>query len=659
MLKKHVNKIIIIACAILLSAAISIQVPLLLVSLYITYKLLSPHLNTKLFQSTVSRILATLIVYVSLLQCLFLVIWLIAKETSLLSMPFIGLVLLLIVWLLVRFSKKNVIASEPVRFILKRDVASILIALLMVTIVTVPSLVATGIDKKSSIISMANGNVDDAAHVGLLNDKIDSDRAITYHTSANDNLRSYGQYPPGWHSLNAMIVKSFSPAFQSGTDSLYAYAITKVFWFFILVLTFSQVTFILSSLFIQSGSRRIFNAWLCIGLLFFSLILFTDAFKEGFYSFLPQLITALFSLVILAQMSLRKKDDEKGWGDDLLLLSIICLGGSLSWLLVLPAFGLIILLVVAAKIIHDGVKSGIVLTLRTLLRHIVVFGFLATSLLVQVYLISRDSSSGSSVTFLQGIMLNGGISQYPVLLYSLLAGGLLLLISFGSRRLSRQLGYVLIGLSALFAFTVCIYLLQIYAIDKNAYYYFKTLNIATTMTAPLAIIGAGMLITYIRNRRGKVPALALLIFIPTFLVLFVGINISANSPTVSRMSYLKGTRMITPTVNESIYKELQSSQYNDKKLVFFYTPGHLDQNDIPTLLLKTNKPASRCFDDVRLSIILETNFSDYLDAVKISCNDYKITFITSPNYLQDYKKQVLDKDLGSIVNVITYRDTFK
>ena len=659
MLKKPINTIIIIACAVLLSTLVSIQVPLLLLSLYITYKLLSPHLSIKLFQSTVSRVVAALIVYVSLLQCLFLVVWLIAKDTSLLSIPLIGVLVLLIVWLLVRFNKKNVVTSKPVRFILKRDVASILIALLMVTIVTIPSLAAAGVDKKSSIISMANGNVDDAAHVGLLNDKIDSDRAITYHTSANDNLRSYGQYPPGWHSLNAMLIKSFSPGFQSGTDSLYAYAITKVFWFFILVLTFAQVTFTLSSLLIQSGARRIFNAWLCIGLLFFSLILFTDAFKEGFYSFLPQLITALFSLVVLAQMSLRKTEDEKGWGNDLLLLSIICLGGSLSWLLVLPAFGLIILLVVAAKIIHDGIKNGIALTLRTLRRHAVAFGFLSTSLLVQVYLISRDSSSGSSVTFLQGIMLNGGISQYPVLLYSLLAGGLLLLISLGSRRLSRQLGYVLIGLSALFAFTVCIYLLQIYVIDKNAYYYFKTLNIATTMTAPLAIIGVGMLIAYIHNQRGKVPALALLVFIPTFLVLFVGINIAVNPPPVSRTNYLKGARMITPTINESVYKELQSSEYNDKNLVFYYTPGHLDQNDIPTLLLKTNKPASRCFDDIRLSIIIHTEFSDYLKAVKNSCDGHKITFVTSPAYVSPYRKQVANDDLSSQVDIITYQDTFK
>jgi len=634
--------------ALVLISLFSFQLTIIIFSIYLLYQVFVPYLDHRLFSSLIMRIFVLLFCYVSILQVLFLVAWLVYKETPMTVVPVLGLLAITIFWLSSGKSHKNSVSLKWQKKSL-RYYAPVIVSLLFIFALVTPSLFKSG----GSIISAVNGNVDDAAHISVLNDKLYSNRAITYHTTKNDNLRSYGQYPLQWHPVNAVFIKAFYPSIKPGTDMLFAYAISKIFWLFVLAVIFAEATYGIYSFF---SSRKIEPSsfmWASFGILAFQFILLTDTYKEGFYSFIPQLIAAVISLLMLLQLSSKPKpSNSKQWAMSLLLFSIISIGGSLSWLLVLPAFALMVGLTVGLTIKEQGTKKTLFLFSGSYKQHIFVYLLLLVSLGAQLLIISGDSVVSVGNGFLNGIMLNGGITKYPEIFYCAFLVGFFTLFMFLKSRHSKSINYILAGLLSIAGFACLIYLLQVFTIGKTSYYFYKTLNIILIMVAPLSIIGVGYFISYIKKRYGNLTSMFVALSIPMTLLLLLGLNVASQPPAVARSSYLAGERITSSTVNNLVYKELLSSKYDDKHLTFFYTPGILDQNDLPTLLLKTNKPSSECFEAVRISIILHTEFDEFIKAAKAPCNDYSLEFITSKNNVLNYQSIVSDFKLSDKITIV-------
>lgn len=640
-----------------LIAIYSYQIPVILLSVYLLYRVLSPYLSGQLFSPTL-KLVAVFFFYVSLLQLFFLAAWLIYKETPLTAMPVIALGAIACSWFLthkkrsthrrVDYQKRGFYGILPV-----------VLSLFFVFILTVPAALKASVEKESLVISVLNGNVDDAAHISLLNDRLSSNRAITYLTNENDNLRSYGQYPPGWHSLNAIFAKAIYPKIEPGTDTLFAYAISKIFWTLVLAVTFAEATFSIAAFLRKSTKGWATASWLSFGVLAVQFILLTDTYRDGFYSFIPQLITALLALVLLAHTATTlRPNDTKRWSVNLLFLSVICIGGSLSWVLVLPAFGLIVLGMIALSAQSLGVKDTVVLLRKSLVSHMPVYLLLVVGVVTQIYLMSLDTTTSIGSGFLSGIMLDGGIAKYPEMLYLITLVGLLMLLLLLDKRQAKSLNYMLTGLASMIVFVCLIYLLQVAKIDRNAYYYYKTLNIAFIMLAPLSIIGFGHFIDTLGKKIGNTGAVMSAVSVGVMLMMLIGVNVSSPATNILRSDYLKGVRLISPAVNESAYEQLEASSYTDHNLAFYYLPVKVsDENDVPSLILKTNEPASNCFNAVRMSIIAKTDFKDSVQATKAACGGYVVEFITSDELVDSYRRIVSDGGMSGSIRVVGINDT--
>lgn len=623
--------------------------------IFLAYKLFSPYLSSKTFGSKLYTFLATFLLYTLFLQCIIVASWMIAPSLPLQLTPLITAMVLLacIVW-----GKKqvNTANKKPIPYWNRYDTIALVLTVGITLAVVIPSTFRHSEYGASNFVQLMNANVDDASHLSLLNDHIALDRGILTGVDAG-NLRNTTMYPAGWHSLNAVFVRASAPNIALGSETLVAYAITKVVWFAVLL----YMAFRLSvQLWVNARQKRQLSwlegaAFVCVAVYFH--FVFVHIFIDGFYSFIPQAIYGILIITLTHQLRQagKPKTIEPGFTSTFPLLFLAAVGGCLTWLLPLPAF-IIFLAVLAwwyvwrAGTVVRAVQSFI----KASAAHIPLYLLAITAILVQFYALAKDTSAGS-VGFLEGLLLKGGITIYDPTFYLVFGIGIVSFLAMMRKRRQQNSAFtpaLLTLLASMLVFISFVYLYQQLKIDGNAYYYYKLMYLLVAMATPLVIAGYAYLVSAIADNR-KQMLLYSIVILCVFLN-FVGIEPTLSKhPIYTYPSYMSGSRKISPQYNDVIYKNLKhvsaTDAFNNDVYYFFYT---LDKPQIDTasMLLKSNKPFSTCYEDVRGTFLRAEDVLSTEKTAQKSCKHTRIFLITSDI---DKKRLAQDYSLHKL-EVLTY-----
>lgn len=646
-----------ILALLVICATYSLNLLLITVSMVLTYKIITPLLNIGVFNTRALRAVFVFFIYIIILQCVILSSWVLNRNFPLDATPALTVLVMTIAYvyrhylLKVKFSKE-ILPSKKVPLVRLGDIISIVVAILITLLIILPPLISTGAGKTSNIIALTSGNVDDAAHLGLLNDRLQFNRGVLYHSDATENVRTAGLYPAGWHSANAIIIKAIDPTISTGTESLIAYTISKVFWFFVLIFVFSRVIFTLYKTLSNDEPSLPVTLWLTFGSLLFSILFLVDIFRTGFYSFIPQLIAALLLVPILIQLSLLTNESKKYQGT-LLLLVAACIGGGISWLLVLPALLLAIFLILLDHLRSTKLLHFIKDTTSGVLDNLPLYGLLLVALIVQAYVMLADHSTGS-VSFIQGVLLSGGIGIYKDPFYLFIFIGLALCLLLFRKNSEKAIRYILYVTFSLLLFAGFLYVVQMIYLGKNAYYYYKALDVFTIVVIPIGLVGFALCIAWLANKRSKSIALAAALTLILVVIQFIGLDATS-------LTYLKGQRPLSGALNESVYTELKlnanQKNYNNKNYIVYYIPGSVEQNDISTMTVKSNKPGGGCFDAVRssfLTYLTSLDFNNQLEIMRSSCQGYTFNIITDNAHVEPLRVAVQNMQMQNRVKIQTH-----
>ena len=652
------NKTIItLALLVILSIILkSVNLIIIAISLNVAYRLLSPRISEKVFDSKL--FLSTLIFfsYIILLQCTVLVSWLLSKNYSLSFTP-----LLLLVILLVMYSYDYFINKKEARISLAKtnkkifniqDILSLLTAVIIVGIIVIPPLsLKPEYAKPTSIMSLIAGNVDDASHLSLLNDSLQFDRGIMFKSDVDGKTRNGDFYPAGWSSISAILIKTFCPNIKTGSESLVAYAIQKLFWFFILLYLLTRVSFSTYGFISNSKQNASSRIWITASSLFLSYILLLPIFKEGFYSFLPQLIATALALPIIIQL-VKEKDEQKSYRA-LTLLFVICIGGCLSWLLPLPAFLLTTAIVVISLAINNRISTTIKNILDIIKDNFIILLLLSLATLTQIHTMISNHSD-SSTSFISGLLIKGGITTYDKTFYIFLLIGFLASLIFASNKAKKNIYILLSLIVSLLLFCTFIYTLQISYLGKNEYYYYKTLDILTLAVIPFCITGFYLVIKKIIGEKDKI---IMTIFLSIIILAAIIQIIGLDAPT---LSFARGYRAFSSQIDNSIINELNSNisqdNYFNKRYTFYYTPGvdYYFQNEVANMMARSNSIDSNCFESIRHSIWKSPSINQLLDTATQECNGYKIDIVTNPTSLKSFKDATDSMGLSNSITIKSY-----
>jgi hypothetical protein len=207
--------------------------------------------------------------------------------------------------LLLNYIFKPKLSTQPykISYLNPHDIISIAIALFILGLLTMGPIrnsIATygSVNIPVVAVNYMNTSIDDTNHYSRINDRLQYDRGVIYKSDAVELVAlrdTVSSYPPGWHSANAMLIKSVSPDIQLGGESLLGYVLTKLFWMFVLVYCFCRATLNLFSFSSIRKDRKkyVHLAWLLGALSFFSYYVLVEQFREGFYSFIPLMVWLL------------------------------------------------------------------------------------------------------------------------------------------------------------------------------------------------------------------------------------------------------------------------------------------------------------------------------------------------------------------------------
>lgn len=628
----------------------SVNLIIISVSLLLTYRLLSPSISKKFFDSTPMISVLVFFSYIVLLQCMVLISWLIYH-----NFPLTGVPSLLLLFLLAAYGYKQLVlkehqAKEVIGHndgIKPQDILSSLVAIVILVLVAViPMIQSSDYSLDNFAVSVINGNVDDSSHLGLVNDNLYFNRGVLLKSDAEGKTRNSGTYPAGWHAVSAILIKTIHPTIKTGQESLIAYAVQKLFWLFILIFLLVRVSFSTYTFFDKKKPKSQSLFWITLASLFVSYIFIVPISKEGFYSFLPQLITAVLSVPILLQLGSERSNRSFP------LLLIIGVGGCLSWVLPLPAFLLSLLIIFA--ILVAGKKPSIVIknAISIIKINAPIITILAIATLVQMYVMLGNNSGTTSVSFIDSILMDGGITKLDVTFYIFICIGFVasLLLTINKKVIRTR--FLLILTASLLTYCLVIHVIQLRYLGKDVYYFYKMLYILVITAIPLCIAGYGLMIDKICNRSVIMAITLSIIMITTSAEL-----IKFDGPT---LGYAYGFRAFSSQMNHAIMDELSAQiseeNYSNKKYSFFYNPEPTAyfQNAIAAIMVKSNMRNSSCVDNIWRSILGSPSIDKLLDDFSLYCDEYNINLITNKANLGDFEKAITQKGITGLVSVKSY-----
>jgi hypothetical protein len=628
-------------------AVLVIAIPLQRVSLwaiafgiYITYKTFNPYLSSRIFTSKFYRLAAVFLIYTLVIQCVIVSLWVVYANTSLQLTPLITAVLMTGLFLVLqrfapaedkRVAKEH--ASQP--FLHRYDLIAIALTLALVSVLILPSMFKNGY-QRSNIVKFVNTGVDDSSHMSLLNDHIDRDRGVLTGVENPEQLRNTTMYPAGWHSLNAVLIHATVPTITTGNATLIAYILTKIAWFAVLL----YWAFRLGLQLIASQAKKgklltVVESLAFVAVSAYFVQVYMHVFMEGFYSFIPQILYGIMLLSLICQLKPRAKS---GAPDDHLittlpLLLIVAVGGGLSWFLPTPGFALFLGLLVVSYTWGKGWLANVKTFARRSVPFLPIYILAIAAILIQSYVLTHDTSAGA-VSFSQSLLLRGGITIYDINFYLVFGIGLAAFFVM-LRRSQKQQGNLAFGALLLFAsvlsYIAMIYLYQQLKIGANAYYYHKLVYLVLAIATPLVIVGYVYLLRLAAENNMRILLYTTLLICG--LVMFIGIEPTMTKhPVNTYTAYFVGRRKVPTLYNEVIYENLRAvstqKAVNDKNYYFFYAHGQI-QMDTPSMLLKSNKPFSSCYESIRGTFLQGQGILSTERAARRDCKRYNVYLIAN------------------------------
>lgn len=613
----------------------------LIVSIIISYKLLLLLLSHKIFNSKLFVFIISIFFYTLVLQAVILLSWLLSNDFPLTLCGPLTSIILLGIYLLVRPTISKKINRQKHEFTggKSKDVVPIIVCLLTFLVFVAFPIHHSGSNGISGATVLINRVIDDPNHLGILNDKLQFNRGVILNSSAESHTNTKGVsfYPAGWHSANAVIIKAFYPNLSTGSESLVAYAISKVFWFLFLVYVFVRSIFSLYGIYSKETLPLVVSIWIGLASLLFVGWFLIDPFLDGFYSFLPQLIIVPIFILSLTQMSLLNKNDGDGILNTLILPVLLCMGSALSWLLLFPVFIGAFLLYGLILLHQWGIAKTLKRHARKTIRYIPIALLAIAPIIVQII---SSKGTGESVSFLQGILLPGPIQTYPTTFYEFIFLGLGIFIAFAIKaakqdRLQPLLTYIL----AITAFTGLLYLIQLYASQATFYYYFKSLNAFTIAASILCILGFAYFIQWVTSKTSQITALIL-----SCVLIFLSVQFVYAKPLM--YLYMQGGRATTVSMNEEIFNTLQTNyseaHYFNKEVTIYYPNANPNMNEVASRLLSTNKPYGTCYDSVKGASFSVRPKDFSVQPILEDCADpeIKITYYVEQDSLESMQQKI-------------------
>lgn len=640
--------------AVLLLLGFFIPLLALILSIAVSYKLLVLLLNHKVFDSKFFVGVISIFFYVLILQAVILISWLFSHDFPLtLSGPLTSIVFV-ILYCLLRPTFGGISTKQQHTFTATKtkDIVPLVVCLLTFIVFVAFPIHHSKSDGLSGLTVLVNRVIDDPNHLGMLNDKLQFNRGVITGSNAegHTNTKGVSFYPAGWHSANAVIIKAFDPSIETGAQSLVAYAVTKVFWFLLLVFVFTRTLFCLYAVYSKETLSHAVATWIGLASLLFTGWFLIDPFLDGFYSFLPQLIIVPLFILSLIQMSYLSKVDGNDFLNSLILPALLCMGSALSWLLLLPVF-------VGALLVYSFTllrRQKLAKTLKRLISKLPRYVPLLVLLIVPVFVqLLTSQSTGGSVSFLQGILLPGPIQTYPTSFYDfvLIGAGLFIVLALKNIK-SDRLQPLLTFLLAIITFTAVLYLLQLYVSQATFYYYFKSLNAFTLAASMMCVVGFAFFIRWVQSKTSQTTAL-----ITSLVVALIAVQFVYTKPLM--FLYIQGSRATTVTINKEIFHLLSTNysqaHYYDKEVTIFYPSNNPNMNEVASRLLSTNKPYGTCYDSVKSASFSVPPKDFSVSPILRDCSDpqIKITYYTERDSLASMQRKINESNLQGRVTLKT------
>lgn len=228
------------------------------------------------------------------------------------------------------------------------DTAGIIAGIIMPILIVGLHVTSLGVNGALFRIVNADG-WDNTSHLNLL--QAVSDNKNYFYTSSpihRDGLSLSNNYPQGWHLASSSIVDGIVPNVLNPHTlglqaTLIAYLLIVFAWYFIACFTLSKLSW---SLLPDTKNKVIRSILFIIAMQFPILALFLTSITSGFVNYLA-LMPMLLVVVMLSHQVLSDKGRDHLWS--YLAVSILLTASvGLTWILPVPALGLLVLLVISA-----------------------------------------------------------------------------------------------------------------------------------------------------------------------------------------------------------------------------------------------------------------------------------------------------------------------
>lgn len=185
------------------------------------------------------------------------------------------------------------------------------------------------------------------------------------------------------------------------------------------------------------------------------------------------------------------------------------------------------------------------------------------------------------------------------------------------------------------------------------YYYFKTLNTAMIVAAPLAVLG--WLLLFYRSFE-SMPKSLNTAAISLAAVVALPLTIGVEPTNTSNVNYVKGNRTFISSENEDIFNLItergeQRSKGQPVPDYIVFVPHQYAYNLIGTVTFKSTSRISPC-NEVAFNIMLQDNIDDMFSALKkCPAQTQKLVILTKRSYISEFTQQIQKNNLDRHVTV--------
>lgn len=524
--RRHILIILLLLFMIVLTKCINLTV--IILSFLLTEKIFDKFLNSQIFDTKIFRKLFIFIIYFIIFQCIILVSWLINHDFPLDQTPLLTLFTLLLLYFQQKYlCTSKVSATNGIKRAYNfSDTVSLVIAFTVLSPIFIVPFIYTHGNTEQVIAGIANEG-DDRNHLEFINLRLKYNRGILYHSDAegkkasNHPIKAVEFYPASWPSANTVIIKSIYPKVSIGKSSTDAYLISKAFWFFVVIFLYVKIIFIIYEAYNNKKQLSMPSTlWLCCAAFLTCRIFIIDIFRQGFYSFMPQIISILLTIALLLQIC---KQDRKNIQsrNTLLLLAIVAVGGCLPWYLMIPSLLLSLLIIYSDHMRLTNPVRFFKEIKNIILEHWLYYILLTTAVATQLFVLLARNVTGDESSLELINATSGQHTQYVPEFYIFIYLGCALYLIFINSKTEKALRYITYLFMSILILAGTLSAIQISTIGQNSYYYFKVLYAATIISLPIGIVGIAMAFNWITVKFSKNLAFSILIILVlTFIQIF-------------------------------------------------------------------------------------------------------------------------------------------